>query len=357
MPGVLEDDMHEIASDPVISWSEMKNWRILVTGATGTIGSALVRGLHAASEKHGLGIEILALGRDESKAEPLIKKYGAVFIRNDIREPLSLKGKADCVFHCAALAKSPDMASNPVGVIETSLKGTMNVLEFAREKRVKSMVFLSSMEVYGITDPALPFVSESMLGEIDLNSSRSCYPESKRMCENMCFCYFAQHKVPVKMARLAQTFGAGSSKHDTLVAAQFAKSAVSGKDIILHTEGASRGNYCYISDAVRALILICAKGENGQAYNVSNPDASMTIREMADLVAGISKNGVSVVMEKPADFEKRGYAPNVTRRLSSEKMEGLGWQPKYGLSQMYLRMMSDWLESGTAVESECASAI
>jgi nucleoside-diphosphate-sugar epimerase len=345
LPKILCDDTEETISDSGISWNELRNSAILITGATGMIGFALVRALSAVNKKYGLGVKILATGRDTKKAKPLVHEYGAEFFPHDIREPLAVVGRVDYIFHCAAVTKSSEMAENPVGVSETSLKGTMNMLSLAREKRTKSMVYLSSMEIYGITDPAMPFVTEDDLGTIDIKSPRNCYPESKRMCEYLCNAYFAQHSVPVKTARLAQTFGAGAAKDDPRVFAQFARSAVAGENIVLHTEGESRGNYCYLSDAVRGLFFLLLKGENGEAYNIANPGASVTIREMAELLAHEVCGGeVSIIVDLTTDIEKRGYAPDVNRRLSTEKIEKLGWKTKYGLAEMYTRMIADWRE-------------
>lgn len=345
MSKTLLEDNRQIVSDINIPWDLLRDSSVLITGATGAIGSALVRALSSANKEYALGIRILALGRNVEKAKLLVELYGAEFIRQDICEPFVPGGAVDYIFHCAAVTKSSEMAANPVGVIEIALSGTANILKLAKENQLKSMVYLSSMEVYGITAPALVPVRENDLGYIDLRSPRSCYPESKRMCEALCNAYFAQYKVPVKTARLAQTFGAGCSKDDSRVFAQFVHSAIAGKNIALHTEGRSRGNYCYLSDAVRGLLLLLLKGENGEAYNISNPDASVTIREMAEIVAEKVCGGrISVVVNVPADIAERGYAPDATGRLSADKIKSLGWQPEYGLVEMYERMISYWLE-------------
>lgn len=346
MSKVLLDDMEQIVSDGNIPWEELRDSTILITGATGVVGSAIVRTLFAANKKYGLGVRVLAFGRDKEKAKPLVDTYGAEFFEQDIRNPLVVPGNVEYIFHCAAVTKSSEMAANPVGVIETSMQGSGNALALAREKSVKSMINLSSMEVYGITDPVKPFVTEDDLGYIDLKNPRNCYPESKRMCECLCSCWYSQYGVPVKTARLAQTFGAGTPEKDSRVFAQFARSAIAGKDIILHTEGNSQGNYCYISDTVRGLFLLLLKGTDGEAYNIVNPDASVTIRQMAELVADkICENSVAVIVDKPENIEKRGYPPDTTMRLSAEKIEKLGWRPRYGLKEMYQRMILDWREN------------
>jgi nucleoside-diphosphate-sugar epimerase len=159
----------------------------------------------------------------------------------------------------------------------------------------------------------------------------------------LCVVYTAQYGIPVKIARLAQTFGAGTPQDDTRVFAQFARSAIAGTDIELHTEGKSRGNYCYTSDAVRGLLAILLKGTDGQAYNIANPAASTTVREMAEMVANNICNGkIKVTVKIPDDIKKRGYAPDTGYVLNADKLKSLGWMPTYNLNDMYRRMLADW---------------
>ena len=348
-------DIEQVVLSPVIPWKDMENTTILITGATGLIGSVLVRVLSAVNAKYGINVRIIAHGRNSTKGGVLSEDCGVEFVSGDIRKPLTSIGimadRIDYILHCAAVTTSVDMVAKPLDVIDTAIHGVWNVLELAKEKQSKSVVNLSSMEIYGQT--SLREVIESDLGYLDLENPRSCYPESKRMCECLCNSYFTQYGLPVKTARLAQTFGAGTPQSDPRVFAQFARSAIAGKDIILHTEGKARGNYCYISDAVIGLILLLLKGENGKAYNIANPVASMTIREMAELVANKICNGmVSVIVDKPADIEKRGYAPDVNMRLNVDKIKQIGWNPRYGLEEMYTRMITDWRENNEKVSTK-----
>ena len=195
---------------------------------------------------------------------------------------------------------------------------------------------LSSMEVYGVIDCSDGHrVSEEELGEIDLYKVRSCYPLGKRMAENICCSYFREYGVPVKTARLAQTFGEGVLPSDNRVFVQFAKAIRQGTDIVLHTAGNSMGNYCSIHDAVRGILTILRKGSSGQAYNVVNEENTMTILQMAELVArDVAGGRIGISFDIPEE-DIYGYAASTGLRLSGRKLRALGWEPKEGLVQMY----------------------
>lgn len=338
-------DLQDILSDTNIPWNLLKNSTILITGATGLIGSALAHALIAANKHHHLSLQLIFCGRNKIKGEELfLECKNTTFICGDIRNPklfATITDNIDFIFHCAAVTKSADMVSNPVDVMTTSVNGTHNLLKLARIRNCCSFVYVSSMEVYGQNLSGI--VTEKDLGFLDFLNPRSSYPESKRFCEMLCVSYTKQYNMPIKIARLAQTFGAGTSINDTRVFAQFARSKINGENIILHTEGLSRGNYCYTADAIRGLITLLLKGNDGEIYNISNPATSMTIREMAELVAtkiGDSKG--SVIINIPHDAEKLGYAPITKYKLSADKISALGWLPKYGLTEMYQRLIDDW---------------
>jgi nucleoside-diphosphate-sugar epimerase len=333
---VLKADIRDILSDINIPWSDLRGCTVLITGATGLVGGALLRALLAANRQFNLNLRLIGQG--------LSRECELYIIRGDIREPslfADIADRLDYIFHCAAITNSSDMVSKPVDVITTAVDGTRNMLELAREKHCKSFLYLSSMEVYGQTE--LLEATESNLGYLDLSNPRSSYPESKRLCEMMCVAYAAQHGVPAKIARLARTFGAGTpnDESDMRVASQFARKVLAGEDIELHTPGGSIANCCGTADVVRGLLTILLKGNVGEAYNVANPAASMTIREMAKLAANIGDH-VKVIINVPEDIQKRGYAPDVGYTLNIDKLKALGWSPKYGLDEMYRHMIADW---------------
>ena len=157
--------------------------------------------------------------------------------------------------------------------------------------------------------------------------------------------------MPVKIARLAQTFGAGVSISDGRVFAQFTKSCLAGTDIVLHTEGKSMGNYCYTADAVRGLLTILLRGENANAYTVVNENTAMPIRDVARLVSDTLTGGrTKIIFDIPECAYVYGYAPDVTMRLSASKLRALGWQAEVDLPEMFRRLAESFRHQEGATE-------
>ena len=232
------------------------------------------------------------------------------------------------------------MVTFPVDTIRASVNGTDKILNLALENNIYGMVYISSMEVYGSV-PSQGLTTEENLGIINLANVRSCYPESKRLCECLCTAYSVQHGLNVKSARLAQTFGAGILPNENRVFAQFARSAMKGEDIVLHTEGKSEGNYVYTRDAIIGILLLLTRGKAGEAYNIVNEQSHVTISQMAKLVSDYFGGGKSkVVFDIPESTLNYGYAPDVKLHLSADKMKCLGWIPEVGIVEAYKRMIS-----------------
>lgn len=331
---VFCSDIENIGVDASFDPSSFSGKTFFVTGATGLIGSLFVRAL----KKIAPGARVLALVRDERKGTAVLGE-SAVLVKGDVRERIFIDEPIDYIVHCAAVTTSKLMVDDPVGTFGVAVKGTENVLELAREqKNLSALLYLSSMEVYGTTTAEQNPVTEEKLGYVDLFSPRSSYPEGKRVSELMCMSYYTEYGVPARTARLAQTFGAGMPLNDTRAPMQFARAAVSGRDIVLHTAGRSVSNFCYTTDAIRGLFTILDRGENGQAYNVCNDAESRAISEIAELVAGTIAGGrIGVVYDIP-DGNAFGYAPDAVMRLCSDKLRALGWEPKVGMEEAYRRL-------------------
>lgn len=197
-------------------------------------------------------------------------------------------------------------------------------------------MYLSSLEVYGeIYDDSKP-VCEDSQGYLDVMAVRSSYPMAKRAAENLCCLYAAEYGVPVMVARLTQTTGAGIALDDNRVIAQFARLATYGNDIVLHTTGESARPYCYTTDAVSAILYILFKGKKGNVYNVANDNTYISARDMAEFVRVNFNPSIKVRVELKNDM---GYAPVTKLNLSTEKLKGLGWLPRYGLYEIFDRLI------------------
>ena len=309
---------------------------VLVTGATGLIGQALVNRFMVD------GHRVLAAVRNEEKGRCAFAGLAGVeVVRWDVLEPApAFIQNVDWVVHAAAETASRSFVEQPVEVVRTVVAGTENVLEFVRAVKASSAVFLSTMEVYGA--PSADPVAETDYGYLDPIEVRSSYPEAKRLAENLCVAYVREYGVPVKIARLTQTFGPGVRRGDRRVFAQFAEAILEKRDIVLHTEGRTARCYCDLDDAVAAILVLLEKGLDGEAYNVANPATYCTIREMAENLCA-AHPPCRVVVDTSA-VAGRGYAPEFKMRLDVAKLMGLGWYPARGLAEMFERLIDSMSE-------------
>ena len=340
----LQEDLTILAD--YIQSLEIGGRTILVTGVTGLIGSLITKGIIEYNKKNERKICVIGMARDPQKVRKVfIDEYEGeeeipqvCFCYQDVCERIPRDMVCDYIIHTANSTASQFFITNPVDVMDSIYTGTKQVLEFGKDKNVKAVVYLSSMEVFGKVNKEEP-VKESQLGYLDIQNVRSCYSEGKRLAECMCKCYAEQYGVPVKVARLAQTFGAGVLENENRVFAQFARSAIKGEDIVLHTTGQSVGNYCYTTDVIKAIFLLLKKGDKGEVYTVVNEETTRSIADMAQMVAKEISGGKSKVVFDIPDENKFGYAPETKMILSSKKLRSLGWKPERCLLEMYERMI------------------
>lgn len=314
----------------------LHNRTILITGATGLIGSNLVHCLLALDCK----IKVVAPIRDLKKAVRIFSQNELENIRLIECDIVSYSYDALCdidfIIHCAAPTASKYFIEHPVETFDVIYSGTKVLLNYARKRQIKGFVYLSSLEVYGeIYDDSKP-VCEDSQGYLDIMAVRSSYPMAKRAAENLCCLYAAEYGVPVMVARLTQTTGAGIALDDNRVIAQFARLATYGNDIVLHTTGESARPYCYTTDAVSAILYILFKGQKGNVYNVANENTYISARDMAEFVRVNFNPSIKVRVELNNDM---GYAPVTKLNLSTEKLKGLGWLPRYGLYEIFDRLI------------------
>ena len=320
---------------------------VLVTGSTGLIGSVIVKALCVYEQKVKTGVRVLAVVRNLQKAQAVFADYleqeQLRFVVCDVNDGICVDEKVDYIIHGASVTDSKMFVAQPVDTITTLIQGTKNLLDLGRKNQIEKMLYLSSLEVYGVPDGVCD-VDESYVGYIDFTAVRSSYSEGKRMAECLCNCYSSQYGVPVVTARLTQTFGPGVRYGDGRVFAQFARCAIEGKNITLNTAGRTYRSYCYLRDAVAAIFCILARGESMQAYNVANKNTGITIADMAKLICEKETLGagkIHVMFNNPDDLAALGYNPEMKIALKTDKVEALGWKAEVDLEQMFVRMIHD----------------
>ncbi len=339
---IEKNDTKEIINSEYVNFDFFKNSTVLITGATGLIGKQVVSALLYANEVKNTNITVVALVRNKKKAKDIFDKNKTnklKFVVQDITRPLKTKLRVDYIIHTANSTSSKSFVEKPVETINSIVQGTKNILDFAKKKEVKSVVYLSSMEVFGNTDTErVEPLKETDYGYIDLAKVRNSYPEGKRLAEAMCVSYFKEYNLPVKIARLAQTIGAGVDYNDGRIFAEFARCIVEKRDITLKTEGKTVRSYLYVTDCVSAVLSMLEKGKNGEIYNVANSDTTCSIKEMAEMLCKTYKstNLVFNIDDK--------YYPDTTKYYldTTKYFLDTTWQAKVDLKEMFKRLIANF---------------
>ena len=305
---------------------------VLVTGATGLIGRALVQHLSS------LGLKVYASCRSSEKFKACFHDFPDIVpVYGDICTLDINSLSVDYIIHAASTTTSKDFVEHPVETIRTAVGGTLNILDQCKRKQLKGFVYISSMEAFGVTPADNRDIRETDLGYIDVMNVRSSYSESKRLCENLCASYASEYGIPAKVIRLAQTVGPGVSYTDNRVTVQFARSVIEGKDIVLKTEGKTKRPILYIDDAVSAILTVLLKGKAGDCYTAANPETFCTIRDTAEaIIHDIAQDKIKLVFDLDPNA---GYAPDICLNLNVDKLKALGWEPKVGLVEAYRRLI------------------
>ena len=310
--------------DLSLPWDKLSECNILVTGATGLIGSALVEVLLS---RKGHDYHVYASGRDSKRATKLFASYVELptyhFINFDVTRPIESKVNFHYIIHCASGAAPADFSQHPVEVMKANFFGVDILLDYGRTHGMKRFLYVSSGEVYGEGDGRE--FSEEYSGYVDCMLPRSCYPSSKRAAETLCVSYADEFGLDVVIARPCHVFGPHFTEHDNRVYAQFIRNVLRGEDIVMKSSGEQYRSWCYVVDCVSALLHLLLLGNNGDAYNIADPSSNITIKELATLIASIGQK--KVVLDIPTGSEKKGF--NIVKKscFVIEKIKGLGWYP------------------------------
>lgn len=336
MNGLLKEDIDYVVGLN-LPWEKIENRSVLITGASGLIGSFLVDVLMQKNCK------IYALGRNAEKAKVRFSGYwenpNFEFVSHDMNLPLEMDESVviDYVLHLASNTHPVAYSTDPIGTVTTNIIGTNYLLQFAVKHHATRFAFASSNEVYGENRGDAEFFDENYCGYINSNTLRAGYPESKRCGESLCQAYMKQKELDVVIPRLTRSYGPTMLMSDTKAISQFIRKGIAGEDMVLKSAGTQYYSYTYVADAVAGLLTVLLCGESGEAYNIADKAGDIMLKDLAAIIANHA--GKKVVFELPDEVEKAGYSTATKARLEGTKLKELGWTMKYDIKSGIERTM------------------
>lgn len=338
---IISEDLLDILNED-IPWEKFRNSTVVVSGASGILPSYMVETLLTLNNRYQYNVNVIGLVRNIEKAEKRFAQYlgnsALRLIKHDVLAPFFYDGKVDYIIHAAGQASPKFYGADPVGTAEGHVIGTSNMLRFATGKKVKSFLYFSSCAIYGYITEGI--VDEQYVGKVDPLDIRSCYPEGKRMGENLCVAYYKQYQVPAKIIRIAHTYGPLMPLDDGRVFTDFVGNILRSEDIQLNSDGSAVRPMLYLSDAVKAYFRVMLLGNDGEAYNIVSDDYISILNLAETLVSLYPDKNLKVSYKKqPAGYLQSKEKDN---RFSITKIEKLGWKQKYSIKDGFKRTIESY---------------
>ena len=333
MNKIIEKDIRELYNS--LSMISLKNKKILITGASGMLASYLVFLFDYLNQNDNFNISVYLLLRNLHKAKlkfgDILEHKNITILEQDVCTNIVTDTCFDYIIHAASLADPNSIIKYPYEIIKANTLGTINVCEVAKKNKAE-IIFLSTREVYGDVGN-ITSINESCVGILDQLNSRSCYPESKKCAEALLVSNYNENKVPFKIVRIAHSYGPGMQiKNDGRIMSDLINNMVNNEDILLKSEGKMKRAFCYISDAISAILYVMLYGNQNEVYNIANEKEEIEIRDLAKLIAKkINKKVIFEIQTK--DINNKGYLQIPRVKLDTSKLENLGWQPKISLNE------------------------
>ncbi len=295
--------------------------RVLVTGGAGFIGSHLTRRL--LDQGHDVLVVDNFYSSTRANLYDLLDEPRFELMRHDVTFPLYVE--VDEIFHLACPASPVFYQRDPVATTKTCVHGSINMLGLAKRTGAK-ILLASTSEVYG--DPTMHPQEESYWGNVNPIGLRSCYDEGKRCAETLFFDYYRQHDLPIKVARIFNTYGPNMLPNDGRVVSNFIMQALNGQDLTIFGDGEQTRSFCYVEDLVSGLIaLMDSPPEVTGPINIGNP-SDFTMLELAEKVLALV-GGDSKVVHQPLPTDDP-----VRRKPDIDKAQSLlGWSPTVSLDE------------------------
>ena len=330
---IEKSDIKEILDD--LDTKLLCNKVFLITGATGSLARYIALSLleFYRSNPHCAGKVILS-ARNEDKIKDIFSDYFEYdffqYITGNVETKISYEGNIDYIIHAACVSNSNFFSTNPVEIISANTVGTYQLLEFAKEKKVKAFLFFSSGAVYGgIT------LDDYSYNGIDPLNSKNCYAISKKMGENLCASFFDEYNLNAKIVRIGYTYGPHIDFNDGHLYSDFIRAIYNRETLIIRGNPQKRIGLCYVTDAVRAFFKVLFEGTAKTPYVMRNITNVMTIQELAECLTN------KVFKDKNLQYicNTNGSVDNTEFR-KPELLYWLGWKPRISIEEGFKRVLT-----------------
>ncbi len=335
---IFSNDIVSIVKNIETISNVLENSSVLVVGGKGFLGTYFVNVLKSLNKSLNKPMKIIVMDNlITAKDKIMMEDPQITFIEQDVSEPFSIEGELDYIIHSASIASPPIYRKYPLKPIHVNYHGTRNLLELAKEKKIKSMLFLSSSEIYG--NPTIIPTPEDYWGNVSCTGPRACYDESKRLAETICILYCQQFEVPIKIARPFNVYGPFLNLDDGRMIPDFMNSAINKSEIIIHSDGTPTRSFCYVSDAITGFFQILLTGESGSIFNVGN-DEEVSVLKVAEKIKNLTDRSIEIKIQKSSD--PNYTVDNPQRRCPNlSRIKSLGYQPTVNLDDG-LKRAYDW---------------
>jgi UDP-glucuronate decarboxylase len=345
---VIQEDARLVVAQMGPALQPLAGKTILVTGAAGFLCSYLVDVLVAASETLPEPCRIIALDNFQSSVPDRVAHLAGhpnvQSIAHDIRQPFVPDGPVDYILHGASIASPMFYRKFPLETIDANVTGTRLMLDLARATSARSIIVMSTSEIYGNPDPARIPTDETYNGDVSCTGPRACYDESKRLAETLCQAYFQLYRTPVKVIRPFNVYGPGQRLDDARIIPDLMTAAVHRTPLVLFSDGRATRSFCYVRDAIAGILYVLLSDADGEPFNVGN-DEEISIRDLAARMIDVAgPPDLSIEFRVSEDAQYTVDNPQRRRPVLTKLKSLAPWTPSVPLTEGLARTLRSYRE-------------
>jgi dTDP-glucose 4,6-dehydratase len=347
---IVREDAELVATALGDAIAPLAGSTLLVTGASGFLCSYFLDVITAANDR-GLNPACRVIGLDNfqsslpERLEHLRGRRDVSLVQHDMRQPFLPADRVQWIIHGASVASPTFYRRFPLETIDVNVNGTRHLLDLARAHDARSLLVISTSEIYGDPDRANIPTREDYRGYVSCTGPRACYDESKRLAETLCSTYHALYRTPVKTVRPFNVFGPGQRLDDARIIPDLMSAALERRPLVLLSDGRATRTLCYVRDAIAGMLHVLMSSADGEAFNVGNDGAETTMRELAETVSEIAGPPPLLIESRVSPDPHYVVDSPQRRRPDLSKLKALAnWRPEVGLKEGLERTLRSYRE-------------